>query len=92
MPSALASASKELPREIVSRIPKMNSLKRTIQRIRKKFPVLRPNCVEELKIPDLYQITEKKNKCLNFDTEIENIRVLVYSIGENSKILKKRSQ
>lgn len=91
--SVLASASKELPREIISYIPKIDSLKRTIQRVRKKqFPTLRPNCVEELTIPDIYQITDKKEKFLYFDSGSKNMRVLVFCTEDNLKILKKCSQ
>lgn len=52
--SIVASDSVELPSEVVSHIPKINSLKRLIQRIRKKdFPVQLPNCIEKLKFRKL---------------------------------------
>jgi hypothetical protein len=57
----LALASKKLPREVIPYIPKIDFLKRTIQRLRKKEILnIHPNCVEELIIPDIYQIIDKK--------------------------------
>lgn len=71
--SIVTSVSAEIPREVVSHIPKINFLKRTIQQIRKKdFPVQFLYCVKELKIPDTYKITEK---IVYLDSGTDNIRV-----------------
>ena len=72
-----------------AKLPKLNSLKRTIQRQRERVLAvpIQPTTLEELNLPPEYQQTAKEEQFLLYDSGPEPQRILIFGTQHNLDML-----
>ena len=72
----------------VAKLPKLNSLKRTIQRQRVLAASIQPFTLVELEIPMEYRSTAKGEMFLIYDSGADLERILIFGTCQNIEMLK----
>jgi len=85
----LCSATEGLSLEVVSSLPKLNSLKKKVQSVRNKDnKVINPATLRDLEIPEKYAILSSGEQFLLFDSRSDNgNRVIIFGTQKNLKHL-----
>lgn len=81
--------------EVVASLPKLTNLKGTIRRVRRNNCTnFNPSCLEDLEIPEEFQITDQGDQFVCYDSGMldNRERVIIFATNENINILKKCSQ
>ena len=86
----LTSSLKESEAESANHLPKLDSLKQTIRRARKRSSNLPPEpaTVEVLEIPEMFKFTNKGERFLLFDSgAVSGYRVIIFGTNANVELL-----